>query len=77
MCLNLNEYTSLKQVIIVTSQHRMKPIVTINQNLQQKHKNPREKNTSIPLKKIMKPQGKKLKEEGKNREELQKEPENK
>ena len=37
----------------------------------------REKNTNITLKKIMKPQRKKLKEKEKNREELQKQSENK
>ena len=50
-------------------------MVTTNQNLQQIHKSQRERNTSIPIKKIIKPQEKKLKE--KNREELQKQPEKK
>ena len=35
------------------------------------NKNKKERNTSITLKKIIKPQGKKQKEEEKNREELQ------
>ena len=49
----------------------MNPIVTTNQKLQQTYKNQRERNTSILLKKIMKPQVNKLKE-GKDREQLQK-----
>ena len=47
----------------------MNPIITTNQNPQQIYKNQRERKTSIPLKKIMKPQVRKLKE-GKDREQL-------
>ena len=62
--------TSLKQVDIVMSTY-MNPTVTTNKNkkIQQIHKNQKERNTSILLKKIIRPQGKKQKEEM-NKEEL-------
>ena len=70
MCFNLNEYQFETNKYSYRSTC-MNPIVTTNQKLQQTYKNQRERNTSILLKKIMKPQVNKLKE-GKDREQLQK-----
>ena len=66
MCLKLNDNQFKTSRYSYRSTY-MNPI----KNLQQIHKNKRERNTSIPLKKIIKSQGKKLKEEEKNRKELQ------
>ena len=52
----------------------MNSMVTTNQKPTKIHKNKGERNTNLTLKKIIKPQGKRLKVEEKNREDPQKQP---
>ena len=70
MCLNLNDYPFKTSRYSYRSTY-MNPMVTTNQKHKKVHKNQTERNISIQLKKIIKPEGKKLKEEN-NREALQK-----